>query len=112
LRSVQPLSTVKKGYVYYLRGICEYGIFQKREEAEKRKIDRNSAGINRFLNFLKKNSVDRELRNNEDRKYEVQNIYESFRIAKNEHFDLKSDYIKEIDGIIYVLERQTGIYYS
>jgi len=106
LLSVQPLFKVNKAYVYYLRGICEYGVFQKNEK--------NNVSVNKrhFLTFFKKNREDGEQKNNEDKKTEVQNIYESFRIAKNEYFDLKSDYKKEIERIIYVLERQTGVFYS
>ena len=99
LHSVQSLPNVNSAYVYYLKGVCKYGIFQNRTS-----YDNNSIDKERFLFFKKtKKETNEQI---------VKEIYDSFRIAKNEYFNLRHVYRKEIDKIVHVLENQTKIVYS
>jgi len=47
----------------------------------------------------------------EDRELKVKEIYDTFRIAASEYYNLKRIHRKEIERIVYVLEQQTEIFY-
>ena len=85
LTSVQTLSNVNKAYVYFLSGICEYGLLMNMDAGNER---------------------------NEEIKAKIKKIYTVFRISRSDYYNLHSVYKKEIERIIYVIEQQFGVAYS
>jgi len=85
LRSIQTLSSVNRAYAYYLLGICEYGLLV---------------------------TMDADYKESKSVKDKVKKIYESFKIAKNDYYNLQSVYRKEIERIVFVIEQQSGIAYT
>ena len=88
LRSVQSFPKINKAFAYYLKGVCKYGVFQ-----------------NQNLEVKDRGKWEKTI---------INEIYEAFKFACSGPYanDLRRVHQKEIEGIVYILEKQTEIVFQ